>query len=179
MTRIVAGAPAAEVSGEAVMSVVEGMGAFRRAGITILAECGIVDPAPGKWYKQQDWVAAFKKIAETIGPSTLNAIGKKIPENAIFPPSIRDIDGALGSLNDAYHMNHRNGEAGDFTFKKTGDRSGTMTSDTPYPCDFDLGVLSATAVRFATPGSFPRVTHDDTAPCRKKGGRSCTFHITW
>ena len=43
-----------EVSGRAVMSVVEGMGVFRETALRILEDHGIKDPDPDEWYMQQD-----------------------------------------------------------------------------------------------------------------------------
>ena len=90
-------------------SVLDGMGAARAKGVQILGRHGIKDLKPGQWFNQQNWLDAFKDIAENIGPATLFAIGQKIPEAAKFPPTIDSIDKALGALDVAYHMNHRAG----------------------------------------------------------------------
>ena len=45
-----------------------------------------------------------------------------------------------------------------------------------YPCDFDRGIITALASRFERAS---RVTHDDSAPCRKNGADSCKFIIAW
>ncbi len=51
---------------------------FRNNALSILKQNGINDPKPGMWYKQQDWLNAFKDIASKVGASTLNNIGRKI-----------------------------------------------------------------------------------------------------
>lgn len=173
-------APTVEVNGETVDSILDGMGAARSKGLEILARHHIKDPKPGQWYKQQDWLDSFKEIAETIGPATLNAIGQKIPENAKFPPAIDTIEKALAAIDMAYHMNHRSGEIGHYTFEKTGEKSGKMTCKNPYPCAFDRGIVEAMAKRFKPKTSlFAQVKHDDSQPCRTKGADSCTYLITW
>ena len=42
-------------------------------------------------------------------------------------------------------------------------------------CAFDLGIITAMANKF---GSRSTVTHDDSRPCRKSGGESCTYVIS-
>ena len=168
-----------EVNGETIYSVIDGMGAFQARGIKVLADNGIVDPKPGQWYNQQAWLNAFKTISETIGASTLFAIGQKIPENAKFPPEINDIFKALGAINMAYHMNHRNGIIGDYKFEKTSDTSAKIICTNPYPDEFDKGIITTMARRFAPEKSFPKVVVDVNAPTRTKGGDSTTFLISW
>ncbi len=168
-----------EVNGETVLSVVAGMGAFGERALKILAECGIENPKAGLWYSQQSWLNAFRKVADTIGPSTLYQIGAKIPENAQFPPQIDSIDKGLASIDVAYHMNHRHGEIGHYNFQSTGPSSGRMVCPNPYPCDFDRGIIEAIARRFCPTGHRAAVKHDDEAPCRKQGAESCTYDITW
>jgi len=79
-----------EVNGETVLSVAAGMGAMKTMARAILETNGIKNHKPGQWFKQQDWLNAFKQISESIGPNTLSQIGQKIPENAQFRrPSTR------------------------------------------------------------------------------------------
>jgi len=173
--------PNVEVNGETVYAVVDGMGAFKDAAMQILAQHGIKDIQPGTWHKQQAWLDAFQSIAEKVGTATLFAIGLKIPENAAFPPQIDSLGKALPAIDMAYHMNHRNGEIGHYHFKRTGDRAVAMICDNPYPCDFDRGIITAFCNRFPPKGSIAKakVAHDDSQPCRKKGGGSCTYIVTW
>jgi len=44
----------------------------------------------------------------------LFAIGKAIPESAIFPPEIQGLEMGLSAIDIAYHMNHRGGEIGHY-----------------------------------------------------------------
>jgi hypothetical protein len=48
--------------------------------------------------------------------------------------------------------------------------------ETPYPCEFDRGLVTALAARFEP---MTKTVHDNDAPCRKKGGASCTYVVTW
>ena len=169
-----------EVNGETVLSVISAMGEERGPALTILASHGISDPCPGEWYRQQDWLDAFKEIAEAGGSKVLYEIGKRIPYNAKFPPAVNTIEKALISLNAAYHINHRGGGIGSYQFVKTGERTGTMTCKNPYPCDFDRGLIEAVIERFSSGQSIDVIVrNDDTAPCRKHGADYCTYLMEW
>lgn len=175
-----ASSPKVEVNGETVYSVIDGMGAFKSKALSILNENGIVDPKPGMWFKQQDWLNAFKTISETVGSHTINTIGQKIPENAQFPPQITEIHGALTSLNQAYQMNHRGGLIGDYKYEKTDDKSGKMTCTNPYPDIFDSGIITAIGREFLPADSYNiKVIIDESQPVREKGADSTTFIISW
>lgn len=179
MTQFVACSPMVEVCGAGVMSVVEGMGAFKTTALQILQNHGISDPKLETWYSQQAFLNAFKEIAEKIGQATLRMIGNKVPETALWPPNVTTVQQALELLNVAYAMNHRKGEIGSYDFVSLDERSGKMVCDNPYPCSFDWGVIEATARKFSAGQELPFVTHDDSQPCRNKGGDSCTYFIRW
>lgn len=181
MAQFIAFATNVEVNGETVRAVIDGMGAFTSHAMRILAENGITDPVPGQWYSQQAWLNAFKDIAEKLGDATLFAIGLSIPRNAKFPPGIDTLGKALGSINEAYQMNHRGGPIGNYTLKRTGDRSAAMVCDNPYPCEFDRGIISAMTDRFPPKGFRHKATvrHDSKSGCRKKGANACVYLINW
>ena len=166
------------VNGETVLSVVNGMGSFRDTALDILARHGIKNPQSAQWYNQQAWLDAFQEINQKIGVNTLYKIGLSIPENAKFPPGINDVEKALGSIDVAYHMNHRGGEIGHYGFARLAPTQATMTCRNPYPCDFDRGLIEAVARRFKPAGAMPKVTHNP-GQCRKTGAESCTYLVSW
>jgi hypothetical protein len=169
-----------EVNGETVLSVIDGMGSFRESALHILAENGIPNPQPGKWYSQKAWLDAFKSISDKMGDTTLLAIGRQIPENAQWPPEVNTLEKALGSIDVAYHMNHRGGEIGHYQLEMTGSKSGKMICRNPYPDAFDRGIIDAVCRKFKPKETLlVNVKHDDSQPCRKKGADSCTFLVTW
>ncbi len=178
MTQFKAFDPNVQVNGQIVLAVVDGMW-FKETALRILGKHGIEHPQPGTFYPEQDCLDAFKEIYEKYGPTTLREIGKRIPANATLPPEIDSIDKAMPRIDAVYHMQHPGGEIGHYTYLKTGERCAKMVCNNPYPCDFDHGIIHAMALRFMGGGSFPKVVHDDTQPCRKTGGESCTYLITW
>ncbi len=180
MAQFVAFAQGVKVNGETVLAVVNGMGAFKTRALELLQENGIHDPKPGMWYSQQAWLDTFKSISINIGPSTLNVIGKQIPESAQFPPGVDTLEKALASIDVAYKMNHQGGEVGNYGFIQTGDRSAKMVCANPYPCEFDRGITQAIAKRFKPKDSYGvRINHDDSTPCRKKDADNCVYLLEW
>ncbi|MBN1566829.1 MAG: hypothetical protein JXA73_03215 [Acidobacteria bacterium] len=171
----------AEVNGESILALVDGMGAFRETALKILAKQGIADPQPGEWYGQQSLLDALGVISEKLGVDALYNIGLKIPDKAQFPPDINSLDRALNMLDTAYHMNHRYGEIGHYNLINVGDFGFEMVCENPYPCDFDRGILAALCGRYKPKGSGVTATviHDDSKPCRKSGASSCTYRIIW
>jgi hypothetical protein len=168
-----------EVTGECVLAIVEAC-MVKSKILEILEENGIENPKAGQWYPQIAWLNAFHTIADTIGRNTLDMIGRKIPEMALFPPEIDSLVKAMLTIDEAYHMNHRYGEIGSYDFELTEGKSGKMTCRNPYPCEFDRGIIEAMAQRFKPLASDAvHVTHDSDAPCRKNGGEACTYIITW
>lgn len=188
-----------EVNGQTVYAIVDGMGEFRQLaskyllseGIGARGPAGIARVDPDGWYPQAAWLAAFKKIARDIGDPVLFRIGLAIPKNAKFPPWVKDVESAIRSIDIAYHMNHRKGgvELFDQVTGKIGEGIGhygceridgrnmiVSVCNNPYPCHFDRGIITAMAQRFQVSA---KVVHDDAAQCRKNGGESCTYIVTW
>lgn len=171
----------AEVNGETIFSIIDALDEFKSTALKILEKQGIVDPQPGEWYNQQAWLDAFTAISEKLGSDALFNIGFKTPKHSHFPPGIDCLDKALSLLDVAFHMNHRNGEVGHYELKIPGEKTFELVCRNPYPCDFDRGVLVALCQRFVPKGAsvHAMVIHDDSKPCRKQGGNSCTYLIRW
>lgn len=188
-----------EVNGQTVWSIVAGFKVYKKLPVKFLLEQGIGEPTddgfvridPDGWFPQEAWLRAFERIASDVGEMSLFQIGQKIPENAKFPDWVDGIEKAIASIDVAYHMNHR--KAGTVMFDPG---AGTMTEgighygfervtgqnlivskcENPYPCQFDLGIVTAMAKRFEP---MSRTRHDDSAPCRRRGDRSCTYRVEW
>jgi len=190
--------PGIEVFGASIDAIVDAFKLFPSIALKRLVNAGI-GSMRGKdvvvnrdtWYPQANWLSVFEGIASEVGPRALVQIGQHVPKHAPFPPSINDIHGAMGSMDAAYHMNHRKGGRvmfdpgtgqmlsgiGNYGYAPVPrERRIISVCENPYPCDFDRGIITALAARFER-GS--RVTHDDSAPCRKNGADSCKFIIAW
>ncbi|MEN8904960.1 MAG: hypothetical protein ABF289_03275 [Clostridiales bacterium] len=179
MAQFVALKTGVEVNGETVLSIVNGVGIFKKQALEILKRNGIENPKAGEWHSQQSWLNAFKEISEKIGSKSLFSIGKAIPENANFPPNIDTIQKALTSIDMAYHMNHRNGDIGNYKFVEVNENEAKIICDNPYPCDFDRGIIESMAKKFKPEDSIMTFVEHENGSCRKNGEDSCTYIITW
>ncbi len=171
--------PKAEVRGEIVESLIAVMGAFKAIALGILADNGIENLHPHHWYPQQAFLSSFETIANKVGPNTLYQIGRRIPEQAYYPPGLDTIDKVFAALDENYQTCHRGGEVGSYRFYFTGMSSGILECHTAYPCDFDRGLVESLGQRFEPKDSFVTVEHDNLAPCKKSRGDSCTYNIRW
>jgi hypothetical protein len=170
---------ATEVSGEAVVSLIQGTGVWAPSAKKMMSENGITDPKPGQWYSQQAYLNGFKTVAQKTGPAVLRNIGRSIPERAKWPPDVNSIEAGLRSVNVANHMNHRNGKSGEYNFTKINPRSALMVCDTPYPDNFDFGLIETVAKKFSKAGDNVMVRIDETKPQRDKGAESTTYIVEW
>lgn len=179
------------VNGQTILSVANGMGKFKDMGLDILSDNDLSDLSRDKWYPKQAWLNAFKDIAEEIGEATLFNIGKAIPESADFPPEIDTIEKGLQSIDVAYHSNHskdgknpmfnpatgeKQSGIGNYIFESTGSNSAVIVGNTPYPCDFDRGIITAIAHKFKPTAE---VKLDPGKPGKKDGEKQSTYLISW
>jgi hypothetical protein len=169
-----------EVKGQAIMSIVAAMALVQGRALKLLADRGITPLEKESWYPLDRLLEVFQAIQTEIGRNTLKAVGRKIPENAQFPPNIRSLEEGFRSIDVAYGMSHRGpGNAGGYHYTPVGERTARMTCDNPYPCPMDEGLLEAIGERFRPPDSlWVRVEHQPGS-CRKNGGPSCTYNLSW
>lgn len=172
--------PNGEVIGESILALVDGMGAFKSIAFKLLEEKGIVDPKPGKWYNLQAYLDAYRNIYDRLGDMTLKVIGMKIPEKAVLPPGLDSIEKLLsgGLLDKAYQMNARGGDIGSYQFTKTEKRKGIMTCTNPFPCAFDMGLITGFMNKLRDKSSIPIVKHMEGS-CRMNGANMCKYELTW
>lgn len=187
--------PGIEVGGVSIGAVIDAFQQYPSIVTKYLVQYGLgtkqgqIDRTA--WYSLDKWLAVYNAIAKEVGVNSLYSIGKRVPENVELPPNVTDIRSVFGSLNIAYHLNHRkNGEVmfdvntgkkldgiGNVTCEfAEGEQRITLRFENPYPCEFDRGLIHAFAMRFE---AAARVVHDNNAPCRKKGATSCTYVVSW
>jgi hypothetical protein len=153
----------------------------RERALSTLAERGIDDPADDRWYPQAAWLAVFEQLSETLESHALDRLGERIPAVADWP-GLADHDSVaagLRSIDEAYRRNHRGGDIGSYRFESTGERSGTVTARTPYPCVFDRGLVRAVARETAPVGAFVLVEERADGPCRRAGAERCRYDVSW
>lgn len=169
----------AEVFGNATLSLLAGMESPVQAR-RIFSENGI-ELREGEWYPQKKILDSLRSIFRTVGPATLRAIGRSVPNRAVFPPSISSVEDGLRAIQIAYGMNHRGIDpTGAYSYSPDGVNSAKVSCDNPYPCSLDMGILEGVADKFRS-GSVVhvRVSHIPGTLCRDKGGTRCVYLVEW
>ena len=189
--------PGIEILGAAVMATVGGFGPLRSIVERMLCRAGLLDCAGASttgieidaWYSQQAWLDALREVDERFGTEVLFNIGAEIPNNAVFPASAVDVHSAIASIDLAYHLNHRRaGQVmvdpltqamvegiGHYGYERLGDRHILSTCENPYPCEFDLGIVTNLARRFEPRALVEHVGEER----RRHGAQACTDSIVY
>lgn len=190
--------PGIELLGQSLDFMVAGFRIMPSVGLRILAKHGLVQRGPdGKpvfdresWFPQQAGLDAFRAIYNEVGSFTIFEIGRQLGLKVYCPPEVKTLEDVLKFMDISYHLFHRkNGKVmydtatgrmlegiGHYSYERRGANEIAVVGRNPYPCDFDLGILTGDVERFAPTG---RVVHDDRSPCRKKGADACTYLITF
>ncbi len=187
-----------EVHGQDILSFMDALGTFASIGDRLLQDLKIgtvVDGryriVPGNWYPLTDKIRILAEVKTRVGATTVRRVGEKIPDNAIFPPSIKDVHSAIAAIDVAYHMNHRkdgvvmfDGKTGKmiegighYGYRAVPGQDRIISvCDSPNLSEYDEGILLAMARRFEATAT---VDLDPSKPTRRAGGSSCTFVVTW
>ncbi len=174
-----------EVMGEVIEAFIAGFPSeLKNLGLEVLGKHGIDNPQQGQFYELQALLDAMREIQDRFSSQMLYRIGENIAGKAKLPPGIDSLEVCLASIDQAYHMNHRGGEIGRYEYVELAEEGGLkrarLVCPNPYPCSFDRGVIEGFAHRFKTPEIRDvLVLHDESQPCRKKGGDSCTYTVSW
>jgi hypothetical protein len=172
-----------EVHGRTIIAVADDAlsrfsDAYRETAVDALAENGIEDPSPDEWYPQQAWLNTFEVLASELEPHILDRLGEQIPDVAEWPTGISSVEEGLRSIDEAYRRNHRGGDIGFYDFEATGERTGEVTCENPYPCEFDRGLIRAVTRRYAPVESFVFV-EERGERCRRDGDDACVYTVSW
>lgn len=185
MAQFIPFSPNVEVNGQTILSFINAVpnnALTQRFMGNVLKKHSLNNLQADNWYSQTSWLNAFKEISTRYGESTLFSIGKVIPENAIFPPQVKNLEGALASIDVAYNMNHRGGAIGYYklvSFDGSGNKA-IMECKNPYPSNFDRGIITTIARKFSpTSANAVKVELDESKPSRLDGSDSCTYMISW
>lgn len=151
-----------EVRGEALDAVVTGVSALapatRMRVQTILADGDALHVSAGDWYPLAEYLDTLEAIEAAVGSSVLHRIGMQIPividgdVDASHPRAV------LRELDESYASVHRGQHAGGFEFRQLDVSSGVVRSTTPYPDEFDRGILDAAFAGRNATNFYARVT---------------------
>lgn len=136
---------------------------------------------PDTWYPQQDYLNVYNDIFESRNNvmSNLVAIGIDLLDKAAFPPEITTIEQALSAMDAYYHLNNKD-EDGGWHVEIEG-KSARCVSTTPFPADFEYGILFAMTRRFLPRGTRFSVAYEDASmkDQKKDHNNPCAFLVKW
>ena len=144
---------------------------------------GLGKPEPSKWYNLQSVLNVMKNFYENFNPIIFTRMGYQVAQLMEFPSDWDDIDVALLEFDQGYQMNHRGGRIGTYTCEDLGTKYGLrrikITVRTPWPSEYELGLIQGVGDRFKRNGAEIHVREDNTSPCRKNTDESSTFMVSW
>jgi hypothetical protein len=165
--------PDAAVRGGVVLSALAAMGPFRKRGEQALSEHGISAVDVEEWYPLGPYLDALDAIRERMGPNTLFQVGRQIPKHVALPAGLSSFAAVLSAFGTTYGTIHRGVPEGAVTHQLLTDRSGRITSATPYPCDLDRGVIVGLFQHLLD----VRVFVEEEGECAKPEGGCCAYLV--
>lgn len=149
----------------------------------MLSAHGIENVVPDQWYNLQKVLNTLKEIEENFGHHLLFNVGRQAAIRAPVPPEIKTLKQCLSVINATFAKFHRGGQVGGYAVREEQTPEGftrfMVEASTPYPCSLTRGYLEGYGHRFKTPEiNDVLLRHDETLPCRRTGGKTCTYIIT-
>lgn len=170
------GVSAGKVSGEAVAVTIEGvMSVFQRRMEQLLADHGIETVETDEWYSLDQFVDVLETVEEDTGANALNKLGQAMPETVGWERDPSSVEAGLASLEDLFDTCHRMAD-GSYSFETLEEGEARIEADTPYPCEFDKGLIKGAAS--ACGANYPSV-EEVGGTCRDVGGTTCEYVVSW
>jgi hypothetical protein len=172
--------PGIEVRAQVVRALFDSVDVVRPEVKRIFAAHGVTAHSTQPWFSLSQILECLKDIQARVGLVTVRALGQQVPRYTEYPLHVTSFQMALYLMNTGYLTNHQGtGPIGGYHHEPLDGQSSRMRCDTPYPCDFNQGVLEGLHARFAGRGSLRLRIEHDPASCRSRGDRSCTYHLKW
>jgi hypothetical protein len=168
-------APDALVRGGDILAMLAATGAFRKTAEQLLAEHGITTVTADGWYSLPDYASVMLDLENRLGPNAVFRIGKEIPNHIELPAGLDSFEKIASSFGPAFAVNHRNAGSGGIDYELTGPGAAAIVSGTPYPCEFDRGVILGFFQLLMN--VTPHHRHDNLL-CKKKGGAACVHYVS-
>ena len=169
---------AAEINGDTIRGILAAFQIPQQAG-ALLAKHGLpAQPELGVWYSMQAWLNVLGDLESSYGEQTVYAAGLQIIHHSLWPPTVRTLAEALGTLEEVRRANMRGGYIGYYRVEAQSPRAVRVVCSNPSPDAFDHGLLTGLARKFKPPGAVRvRVVQEPTpadAPPTLKW-----FRVSW
>jgi hypothetical protein len=195
MTQFVAFDAKTEVLGTIISTFALALGSESHA---LLERHGLGSFDLHEWYPQQKLLDVLKdaSVGDLKAMFDLVGAGTKVPQVSISQVSLSEIKklftAAFGEFNPytmmlgaftsqdpmSFRNVHRNGYPGKYEVNRTGTNTVDVLVETPYPCDFDYGVIWGN-LRVCFGSELDFVVRHAEGSCRKNGTDTCLYHIEW
>lgn len=167
-----------DVLGQAILAVVNSVQSGRETMLTFLRKNGIGDLLPDRWYSLDNYLMAYGELAQNMGNGIFYVMGLVTVEN-LFPEKIKSLDKGLQKIDDLYRTNHQGRGIGYYKLVEFdyADKSAIMKCNTPYPVEFNNGLLTAVLKKLqprSTSKCVAMLGHDHGAPLS-----AVNYLITW
>lgn len=170
----------AEVSGELMTSMMDC--ANSKNIVPILQTLDLPEIHPEAWHQQQLVLDVFSTVKGDSSDSMFNlvSIGMRLMERLKVPETVQivDYESILRSQDIIYQSYHRLGDVGHHYVVKLEEQFYRWIADTPYPTDFEFGVLHGQVKRFMPPDVSHSIRFDDGF-MRKEYGQGAKMLISW
>jgi len=160
------------VHGEMVQVCIDGvMSVYQNRMRDMLDEEDIErpDPRPDEWYPLEKFLEVLTAVERNTGKNALAKIGESTPRFLEWPATIDSPTEGLAHLPEVYEAKHRQAPGG-YTATEVDDNQLEITSTTPYPAQWEKGLLKGTAQHFGAQYAIVEVADD---------GPQTTFEVRW
>lgn len=127
------------------------------------------DPQPDEWYPLEKFLDVLTAVERNTGKNALAKIGESTPRFLDWPTTVDSPAAGLSHLPEMYEDKHRQA-SGEYTCTEVDETNLEITSTTPYPTQWEMGVLKGTAEHFGA-----RYARVDIV---EEGGKT-TFEVSW
>lgn len=156
----------AAVSGRLLVAIPEAVtamsGSFEQFTREIMADADTGPIRADDWYDQETALAVIGSLEERGGGQVVERVGRFLPELLPWDTDVPTFTAALEGFGDWYRTWHRSGPE-TFTVRSTGEMEVELTLATPYPDEFERGLVRGLVHQFPTGGTNIWTTVDGAA----------------
>jgi hypothetical protein len=135
-------------------------------------------PQPDEWADLQTYLNIMHDLRKREGHFMgLIALGQTIPHVVDLPPHLQTLEEIFQNFNMLYHSVHQ-GNVGQYVVEFVSQTYIRVKAYTPYPSDYEYGLLYGFAHRYLPPETDITV-YREQSPSRLQGDDHCIYDLRW
>lgn len=135
-------------------------------------------PQPDEWADLQTYLNIMQSLRKREGHFMgLIALGQTIPHVIDFPTHLQTVEAVFQNFNMLYHSVHQ-GHIGQYVVEFISHTHIRVKAYTPYPSDYEYGLLYGIAHRFLPAEADIKVCREQF-PSRLQGDDHCVYDLHW